>query len=105
VEKHFWRASGEIFATNLLVWAYDRYIRESGTNPGFRIGFNSWAENLTNGFEWDDNSFSTNQFAHPYHGSRTSTRARQRLRLLGVDALHFAGSFMWEYFGEVHHRR
>ena len=104
VEKHFWRASGEIFATNLLVWAYDRYIRESGTNPGFRIGFNSWAENLTNGFEWDDNSFSTNQFAHPYHGSLYFNAARAN----GYDywesmPFTFAGSFMWEYFGEVHH--
>jgi hypothetical protein len=102
--KNFWRASGEIFATNLLIWSYDRYIRENGTNPGFRIGFDSWAENLKNGFEWDDNSFSTNQFAHPYHGSIYFNAARDN----GYDywesiPFTFGGSFMWEYFGEVHH--
>ena len=63
------RALAEVIGTNLAIWTYDRYIRENGTNPGFRIGFNSWQENFNNGFEWDDNNFKTNQFAHPYHGS------------------------------------
>jgi hypothetical protein len=103
-EKHFWLASGEIFATNLVIWSYDRYIRENGTNPGFRIGFNSWAENLTNGFEWDDNSFSTNQFAHPYHGSMYFNAARANgYSYWESMPFTFGGSFMWEYFGEVHH--
>ena len=57
VKKNFTRAAVEVVGINTLIWFYDRYIREGGTNPGFRIGFNSWSENLTNGFEWDDNSF------------------------------------------------
>jgi hypothetical protein len=94
----------EIVGLNTLIWFYDRYIREGGTNPGFRIGFNSWAENLANGFEWDDNSFTTNQFAHPYHGSLYFNAARSN----GYDFWEsipwtFGGSFLWEYFFEVHH--
>ncbi|RKZ13683.1 hypothetical protein DRQ50_10105, partial [bacterium] len=60
------RAIGEIFGLNLLIWTFDRHIREGGENPAFRIGFNSWKENLEAGFEWDDNHFATNQFSHPY---------------------------------------
>ena len=76
VKKNPLRTSVEVVGVNTLIWFYDRYIREGGTNPGFRIGFNSWAENLSNGFEWDDNNFNTNQFAHPYHGSLYFNAAR-----------------------------
>src|SRR6185295_19597041 len=68
-EKNFKRAALEVTGVNVGIWLFCRYIREGGTNPGFRIGLQSWQENLLNGFEWDDNQFATNQFAHPYHGS------------------------------------
>ena len=103
-EKHFARAAFEVTTVNALVWAYCRYIREGGTNTGFRISLDSWNENLSNGFDWDDNNFATNQLAHPYHGSTYFCAARAN----GYDyyesiAFAFAGSAMWEYFGEVHH--
>jgi len=99
-----WLAAGEVVATNVVVWTYNRYIRENGSNPGFRIGFKSIAENYKNGFEWDDNSFSTNQFAHPYHGNLYFNAARSN-GMTYWESIPFtwAGSFMWEYFGEVHH--
>jgi len=97
-------AATEVVAVNAVVWIYDRYIRENGTNPGFRIGFNSWEENILNGFEWDDNNFSTNQFAHPYHGNMYFNSARSNgFNYWESIPFAFAGSFMWEYFGEVHH--
>ena len=97
-------AAGEVVAANLVVWIYDRYIRENGTNPGFRIGFNSFEENIKNGFEWDDNNFSTNQFAHPFHGSLYFNAARSNgMSYWESIPFAWAGSFMWEYFGEVHH--
>jgi hypothetical protein len=97
-------AATEVVAVNAVVWIYDRYIRENGTNPGFRIGFNSWEENIKNGFEWDDNSFSTNQYAHPYHGNMYFNSARSNgFNYWESIPFAFAGSFMWEYFGEVHH--
>ena len=104
VQKRFGRAAIEVTSLNFLVWFFDRYIREGGTNPGFRIGFDSWAENLTNGFEWDDNSFSTNQFSHPYHGNLYFNAARSNgFSFWESVPFAFAGSLQWEYFGEVHH--
>jgi hypothetical protein len=104
VKKNFWRTSAEVVGVNTLIWFYDRYIREGGTNPGFRIGFNSWEENLANGFEWDDNNFATNQFAHPYHGSLYFNAARSNGYTFWESVpFTFAGSFLWEYFFEAHH--
>lgn len=102
-EKSFKRAALEVTGVNVFVWMWCRYIREGGTNVGFRISPETWKDNLLNGFEWDDNHFSTNQLAHPYHGSMYFASARAN----GFDywestAFSFAGSAMWEYFGEAH---
>ena len=102
--KNFTRAALEVTGVNAGIWLWCRYIREGGTNTGFRIGIQSWKENLLNGFEWDDNQFATNQFAHPYHGSMYFCSARAN----GFDfwesiPFNFAGSAMWEYLGETHH--
>jgi hypothetical protein len=104
VKKNGWLAASEAAGVNILIWSYNRFLRESGQNPGFRIGFNSWEENILNGFEWDDNSFSTNQFAHPYHGNLYFNAARSN----GFDywesmPFAFGGSLMWEYLMETHH--
>lgn len=100
---HFGPAMLEILGINTLVWSYDRYVR-SGGGEGFRIGFESWGENVKNGFEWDDNNFGTNQFAHPYHGNLYFNAARANgYDFWGAIPLTCAGSFMWEYFAETHH--
>jgi hypothetical protein len=96
------RAIGEIAGVNLLVWSYDRFIREGGENPEFRVSFDSVWENIKNGFEWDNNNFGTNNFAHPWHGSLYFTAARSN----GYDywesiPFAFGGSLLWEYTGEV----
>jgi hypothetical protein len=97
------RAVGEVFGLNLLVWSYDRFVREGGENPVFRIGFNSWKENLQAGFTWDDNNFNTNQFAHPYHGSLYFNAARSNGYSFWESVpFAFGGSYLWEYFNEVH---
>ena len=104
VKKKPWLAVTETIGLNLLIWSFNRFIREGGTNPGFRISLESWEENMLNGYEWDDNSFSTNQFAHPYHGSLYFNAARSNgYSYWGSAPFAFAGSFMWEYLMEVHH--
>lgn len=60
-----------------------------------------WKRNLRLGWEWDEDSFGTNMFSHPYHGALYFNSARNN----GLDyweafPLAFLGSFTWEYFGE-----
>ncbi len=102
--KNGLRAAAQAVGVNVLVWTYDRFIRESGENPVFRVGFDSWRENLRAGWNWDDNGFATNQFAHPYHGNLYFNAARSN----GFDfwestAFAFGGSWTWEYLFETHH--
>lgn len=102
--KHTLRTIIEVLGINTTIWSYDRFIRESGQNPGFRIGFRSWQENFRNGFEWDDNNFATNQFAHPFHGNMYFNAARSNGHSFWESIPYtFAGSFLWEYMYEVHH--
>ena len=102
-QPNFGRAAVEVFGLNAVIWSYDRYIREGGTNPGFRIGFDSWGHNLESGFNWDDNNFNTNQMAHPYHGNLYFNAARSNGYSFWESVpFAFAGSYMWEFFGEVH---
>lgn len=105
--RRLFRGASEVFLANFVVWGFDRYIRpapEGGQKgDGFRVGFNSWWNNIENGFEWDDNNFGTNQWGHPYHGALFFTAGRAN----GFDfwesaPFAFAGSFAWEFFGETH---
>jgi hypothetical protein len=97
------RTLGTITLVNGLVWSYDRYIRPGG-GSGFRIGWNSWNESFENGFDWDPNNFSTNQFAHPYHGGLYFNAARSNgYDYWGSMGFAFVGSFQWEFLGETHH--
>jgi len=96
------RAIGEATLVNAIVWSFNRYIREGG-GQGFRIGWHSWAEAYKNGFVWDPNNFTTNQFAHPYHGNLYFNAGRANgLGFWGSSGIAFLGSYQWEYFGETH---
>lgn len=85
---------------NYLVGTFNRFIRNE---PFTYVGPETWATNFREGFNWDDNRFQTNQFAHPFHGSIYFNAGRSN----GLDfwesaPLTAAGSLMWEYMGESH---
>lgn len=102
VAKHrMARTQGEIFLINFAILAGNWVMR--GKNTGFHVDFDSWYDNLKNGWTWDDNNFPTNHFLHPYHGSLYMNAARAN----GYDfwqgiPMTFFGSWQWEYFGETH---
>ena len=103
MKTHALRALAEITVVNAGVWAYNRYLRP-GVGEGFKIGWGAWNENFENGFDWDPNNFSTNQFAHPYHGNLYFNAGRSN----GYDywssmGFAFVGSFQWEFLGEARH--
>lgn len=98
-KKYPWRAAAETFGVNLGVWAFDRYI----LNEDFaKISINSIRRNIKHGFVWDNDQFSTNLFAHPYHGNLYYNTARSNgLNFWESAPYAFAGSLMWEIAAEV----
>jgi len=103
-DRNAWKALGEVTLSNAVVWGFNRYLRESGQNPGFRIGLNSFEENFKNGYEWDDNNFGTNQWGHPFQGNLYFNAGRVNgFSYWESMPYAFFGSFQWEYFGEIHH--
>lgn len=96
--KNLWRAAIETFGINMGVWAVNRYI----VNEDFaHINGQTIKNNFKTGFVWDTDKFSTNLFAHPYHGSLYFNAARSN----GMDfwqsvPFTIGGSLMWELFME-----
>ncbi|MCD7927124.1 MAG: DUF3943 domain-containing protein [Bacteroides sp.] len=98
-KKHPWRAAAETFGMNVGVWAFDRYVM----NEDFaNISIHTIRRNIKNGFVWDNDQFSTNLFAHPYHGNLYFNAARSNGLTFWESAPYaFAGSLMWEIAAEV----
>jgi hypothetical protein len=98
--RSFALAAGEVIFINQVVWAYNEYIRGANFT---QVNPRSWYENIKNGWEYDDNHFNNNNFAHPYHGSTYFNSGRSNgygyWPSLGFA---MAGSFMWECCGETH---
>ena len=98
-KKKYVQAGLEVTAINLLVWSYDWYLEKRGWA---NISLNSVFNNLRQGYEWDNNSFHTNQLSHPYHGAMFYTAARANgLNLLESGAYTAIGSLMWEFLLET----
>lgn len=99
----------EVILINLLINRLDYYVRapvseggEGGEGGTFDVGPESWAKNFSQGWVWDDNSFSTNQFMHPYHGSTYFNSGRSNgLSFWESATLSALGSFTWEYMFEA----
>jgi hypothetical protein len=98
VEPKFWRATAELMAVQIIPSAFNIAARDA---EWAKITPASWATNIENPWQWDNNQFLNNQFSHPYHGSLYFNAARAN----GYDFWRsapwsFAGSLMWELIGE-----
>jgi hypothetical protein len=101
-ERRFLRATGEMVAVNLIMNLYGRYLMKEG-KEGFIVTGESIKENLWAGMNWDDNTFSANNFRHPYQGGMYFTAGRANgYGFWESSVFSFAGSWMWEYMGEKH---
>ena len=98
-KKHPWKAAIETFGINAFVQSFDRFV----LNEDFaKISFNSIEHNIKNGFVWDNDQFSTNLFAHPYHGGLYFNAARSNgMNFWESIPFSFCGSLMWETTCEV----
>ncbi len=93
-------ALGETFLVNVLVNRYNAWIADQ---DWARVGLNSWSRNLRLGWEWDEDEFATNMFAHPYHGALYFNAGRSNgFSYWESVPLAFVGSWTWEYLGETY---
>lgn len=88
----------ESMAINFAVWGWDHYVTDRG-----------WADvdgkivrrNLKHDWVLDTDSYSGNQFSHPFHGSMFYNAARYHGLNYYQSALYpLVGSMVWEYFCE-----
>ena len=93
-------AIGETAGINAFVWGFNEFIRGGNFT---QVSPRTWWFNISHGFFFDDNHFSTNMFAHPFHGSLYFNAARTN-GLNYWESIPFAimGSFFWECCGETH---
>jgi Domain of unknown function (DUF3943) len=97
--KRFWAGAGELMAVQFVPWAFTKYVTEGEWSD---ISFRTWADNIKFPWQWDNNKFNNNQFAHPYHGSLYFNAGRANgYNFWESTPWAFAGSLMWELFGEV----
>jgi hypothetical protein len=93
-------AVAQVLMVNTFVNRVDAWILQA---DWARASTRDWANNLRLGWEWDEDAFPTNTFAHPYHGGLYFNAGRAN----GLDfwesaPLAFFGSWNWEYFGETY---
>jgi hypothetical protein len=101
-KRRFIRGASEVVAVNLIMNAFGRFFMKEG-KEGFRVTGESIKDNLQAGMNWDDNTFSANNFRHPYQGGLYFNGGRAN----GYDfwessMFSFGGSWLWEYMGEKH---
>lgn len=97
--KHLWKAALEAFGINVGVQCFDQFVM----NEDFaKISLRSIKNNIKTGFVWDNDQFSTNLFAHPYHGGLYFNSARSNgLTFWESVPYSFCGSLMWETTCEI----
>ena len=84
-----------VFVNRVDAWAFQQ--------DWARAGWRAWMKNLRLGWEWDEDAFPTNMFAHPYHGGLYFNAGRSNgLNYFESVPIAFFGSWTWEYLGETY---
>jgi len=98
--KRFAMAITQSIVINILVNRFDAIVlKEEWAHPSL----DTWKHNLKTGWEWDEDLFTTNMFAHPYHGNLYFNTGRSNgLNFWESIPITLMGSWTWEYFGETH---
>ena len=97
--KTFWMGLGNLMVVQLIPFGVSNFI----TNEEWaKVGPQTWKNNFTYPWQWDDNDFQNNQFAHPYQGSAYYNSGRTNgYDFWASSAWTLGGSLMWEYFFEA----
>lgn len=96
---HPWIAVAEATGINAFVHCFDRFVM----NEDFaQVNLHTIHNNFKHGLVWDNDQFSTNLFAHPYHGNLYFNSARSNGLTFWQSAPYaLGGSLMWEFCGEI----
>lgn len=98
-KPHYWMAALQVTGINVLVHSFDHFIMKEDFA---QVHFKDIGNNFRHAFVWDNDKFSTNLFAHPYHGNLYFNSARSNnLSFWQATPYALAGSAMWEFFGET----
>lgn len=98
--KHFFVGFGEMVLVMVIPWSYNYFVRDA---EFARVSLDSWWDNITGPWVWDDNKFQTNQFAHPYHGNLYFNSFRTNGYNFWQSApFAWVGAYLWECCGETH---
>lgn len=92
-------ALGKDLAINALVLSWDHFVQD---RDWARVTASVIKDHFSNPPVFDDDSFSGNQFSHPYHGGMFYNAARNEGLSYGVSLLYpLIGSATWEYLCET----
>jgi len=101
--KNFGLAAAETYMGNFLPWVFNETVPSRVDLRISQLSPRSWWRNIRNGWEWDDNSFQVNHFAHPFQGGIYYNSARSNGYSYWTSLVFaLAGSFNWECCGETH---
>ncbi|MCU0414967.1 MAG: DUF3943 domain-containing protein [Ignavibacteriaceae bacterium] len=104
-EKHFWIGAGEVAILEFIPWALAKWFRtwEDPAKNWANVSSETWWRNLSSGWEYDGDNFTTNNFAHPYHGALFFNAGRTNgYNFWESTAFSLVGSAIWEHFGETY---
>ena len=97
------RAIGQVVGINLFLQGVNLVFRSEDEKIYYRTYPKIWWNNISYGFEWDDNSFMINQWGHPYQGSAYFSAGRGNGLSFWESAwLSALGALSWEYLAERH---
>ena len=97
--KRPWTAALEVTGLNVLVNRFDCWVLGEDFP---KVSLHSIKNNIKTGFVWDNDQFSTNLFAHPYHGGLYFNAARSNgMGFWASVPYSLGGSLMWEFCGET----
>jgi len=95
----FWAAAGELMLIQAVPFTINHFVRGYAWAD---VSPQTWKNNLSYPWQWDDNQFLNNQFSHPYQGNLYFNAARTNgYNFWQSAAWPFVGSAMWEIFFEA----
>ena len=93
------QALAKTLSINAVILSWDYFVKD---RSWARISKGVIHDHLTNSWVWDNDSYSGNQFSHPYHGGLFYNAAREHGLSYGVSTLYpMVGSLTWELFCET----